>query len=62
VKNAGCMTIPGLTVNQAIVDDFLDWSSFDQSWPHGGYKADIEKEEDSSSNKENEWVAVPIDK
>jgi len=23
------MEIPGLTVNQAIVDNFLDWSSFD---------------------------------
>jgi len=23
------MEIPGLTVNQAVVDDFLDWSSFD---------------------------------
>jgi len=37
------MEIPGLTVNQTIIDDFLNWSSFDWSWPHGGYKVDIEK-------------------
>jgi len=55
------MEIPGLTVNQAIVDNFLDWLSFDWSWPHGGYKVDVEKDGDGSSNKENEWVAVPID-
>ena len=55
------MEIPGLTVNQAIVDDFLDWSSFDRSWPHGGYEADVEKDGDGSSNKENEWVAVLVD-
>jgi len=54
--------IPGLTVNQAIVDDFLNWSSFDWSWPHGGYEADVEKDGDGSSNKENEWVTVPVDK
>ena len=56
------MEIPGLNINQGIVDDFLDWSSFNRSWPHGGYEADVEKEEDGSSNKENEWVAVPINK
>ena len=56
------MEIPGLTVNQAIVDDFLDWSSFDRSWPHGGYEADVEKDGDGCSNKENEWIAVPVDK
>jgi len=55
------MEISGLTVNQSIVDDFLDWSSFDRSWLHGGYEADVEKEGDASSNKENKWVAVPID-
>ena len=33
--------IPGLTANQAAVDDFLDWLSFDRSWPHGGYEADV---------------------
>ena len=53
--------IPGLTVNQSIVDDFLDWSSCDRSWPHGGYKADVEKEEDGGSNKENKWVAFPVE-
>jgi len=50
-----------LTVNQSVVDDFVDWSSFDRSWPHGGYEADVEKDVDGSSNKENEWVAVPVD-
>jgi len=42
-----------------IVNDFLDWSSFDWSWPCGGYKADVDEEE-GTSNKENEWVAVPV--
>ena len=55
------MEIPGLTVNQTIVDDFLDWSSFSRSWPHGGYEADVEKDADGGSNKENKWVAVPVD-
>ena len=54
------MEIPGLTVNQSVVDDFLDWSSYDHSWPRGGYKADVEADGDESSNKENEWVAVPV--
>jgi len=40
------MEIPGLTVNQTVVDQFLDWSSFDRSWPHGGYEADMEKDGD----------------
>ena len=53
--------IPGLTVNQATVDEFLNWSSFDRSWPHGGYEADVEKDGDGDSNKENEWVTVPVD-
>jgi len=55
------MEVPGLTINQTIVDDFLYWSSFDRSWPHGGYKADVEKDIDEGSNKENEWVAVLVD-
>jgi len=56
------MEIPGLIVNQTIVDDFLDWSFFDRSWPHGGYEADVKKDGNAGSNKENEWVAVPVDK
>ena len=55
------MEIPGLTVNQTIVDDFLNWLSFDRSWPHGGYEADVEKDVDEGLNKENKWVAVPVD-
>jgi len=55
------MEIPGLTVNQAVVDDFLDWSSFDRTWPHGGYEADVEKDVDEDLNKENEWVTVLVD-
>jgi len=53
--------IPGLTVNQTTVNEFLDWSSLDRSWPHGGYEADVEKDGDGDSNKENKWVAVPVD-
>jgi len=53
--------IPGLTINQAIIDDFLNWSSFDRTWPHGGYKANIMKDSDGLSNKENEWVVVLVD-
>jgi len=56
------MDIPGLTVNQTTVDEFLDWSSFDRSWPHGGYEADTEKDVDEGLNKKNEWVAVPVNK
>ena len=55
------MEIPGLTVNQTTIDEFLDWSSFDRSWPHGGYEADVEKDGDGDSNKENKWVTVPVD-
>jgi len=55
------MEIPGLTINQTTIDEFLDWSSFDRSWPHGGYEADVEKDGDGDSNKENEWVAVLVD-
>jgi len=54
------MEIPGLTINQAVVNDCLDWLSFNRSWPHGGYKADVKREEEESSNKENEWVTVPV--
>ena len=54
------MEIPGLTVNQTTVE-FLNWSSFDRSRPHGGYEADVEKDGDGDSNKENEWVTVPVD-
>jgi len=53
--------IPSLTVNQTTINEFLDWSSFDRSWPHGGYEADVEKNVDGGLNKENEWVAVPVD-
>jgi len=53
--------VPGLTINQTTIDEFLDWSSFDRSWPHGGYKADVEKGGDGDSNKENKWIAVPVD-
>jgi len=53
--------VPGLTVNQRTIDELLDWSSFDRSWPHGGYEADVEKDGDGDSNKENEWVAVLVD-
>ena len=55
------MEIPGLTVNQTTVDKFLDWLSFDRSWPHGGYEVDVERDVDEGLNKENEWVAVPVD-
>jgi len=51
--------IPSLTVNQAIVDNFLDWSSFDRTWPHGGYEADVKRDDNGGSNKENKWVVVP---
>ena len=50
------MEIPCLTVNQTTVDEFLDWSSFDRSWPHSGYEANVEKDGDGDSNKENKWV------
>ena len=50
------MEIPGLTINQTTIDEFLD-----RSWPHGGYEVDVEKDGDGDSNKENEWVAVLVD-
>ena len=55
------MEIPGLTISQTTVDEFLDRSSFDRFWPHGGYEADVERDGEGGSDKENEWVAVPVD-
>jgi len=53
--------IPGLTVNQKIVDQYLDWQSYDKTWPHGGNEADDELDFDAlgDSNKENNWVVAP---
>jgi len=50
--------VPGLTVNQAIVDQYVDWQSYDKTWPHGGDDADDELDFDGlgESNKENKWV------
>jgi len=53
--------IPGLTVNQTTVDEFLDWSSFNRSWPHGGYEADVERDAEGGLDKENERVTIPVD-
>jgi len=50
--------IPGLTVNQEIVDQYLEWSSFDKTWPHGGNEADDEGDGLGDSDKENEWVVT----
>ena len=50
--------IPGLTVNQAIVDQYLDWQSYDKTWPHGGDEADDELDGMGNSDKENEWVVA----
>ena len=52
--------IPGLTVNQAIVNQYLDWQSFDKTWPHGGDEADDELDIDGmgDSDKENEWIVA----
>jgi len=54
--------IPGLTVNQATVDSYIDWQSYDKTWPHGGDVADDEDELDfdgvGESDKENEWVVA----
>jgi len=55
------MEIPGLTVNQSIVDEYLDWSDYDCAWLHQGLEGDVDGELDGGSNKENEWVAVPVD-
>ena len=51
--------VPGLTTNQAVVDNYLEWSSYDWTWPHGGYEADGEGDVEGGLNKENLWVAVP---
>jgi len=50
--------IPSLTVNQTVVDQYLDWQSYDRTWPHGGNKADDKLDFDGlgESDKENEWV------
>ena len=53
--------IPGLTVNQATVDQYLDWQSYDKTWPHGGDEANDELDFNGlgESDKENEWVVAP---
>ena len=52
-----------MTVNQAIVDEYLDWSDYDRAWLHQESEEDVGEEmADRGSNKENEWVAVPVDK
>ena len=52
--------IPGLTVNQTIVNQYLDWQSYDRTWPHGGDEADDELDFSGleGSDKENEWVVA----
>ena len=52
--------VPGLTVNQAVVDQYLDWQSYDKTWPHGGDEADDELDFSGleGSDKENEWVVA----
>jgi len=52
--------IPGLSANQ-VVDQYLDWQSYDKTWPHGGDDANNELDFDGigESNKENEWVVAP---
>jgi len=52
--------VPGLTVNQAVVDQYLDWQSYDKTWPHGGNEADDELDFSGlgESDKENEWVVA----
>jgi len=52
--------VPGLTVNQAIVDQYLEWQSYDKTWPHGGNEADDELDLDAlgDSDKENNWVVA----
>jgi len=52
--------IPGLTVDQATVDQYVDWQSYDKTWPHGGNDADDELDFDGlgESDKENEWVVA----
>jgi len=52
--------IPGLTANQAVVDQYVDWQSYDKTWPHGGDDADDELDFNGigESDKENEWVVA----
>jgi len=52
--------IPGLTVNQATVNQYLDWPSYDKTWPHGGDDTDDKLDFDGvgESDKENEWVVA----
>ena len=52
--------IPGLTANQATVDQYIDWQSYDKTWPHGGDDADDELDFDGlgESDKENAWVVA----
>jgi len=51
--------IPGLSANQ-VVDQYLDWQSYDKTWPHGGDDADDELDFDGigESDKENKWVVA----
>jgi len=52
--------IPGLTIDQATVDKYIDWQSYDKTWPHGGDDADDELDFDGlgESDKENAWVVA----
>jgi len=52
--------IPGLSADQ-VVDQYLDWQSYDKTWPHGGDDADNELDFNrmGESDKENEWVVAP---
>jgi len=51
--------IPGLSANQ-VVDQYLDWQSYDKTWPHGGDEADNELDFDGmgESDKENKWIVA----
>jgi len=51
--------IPGLSAVQ-VVDQYLDWQSYDKTWPHCGDEADDELEFNGmgESDKENEWVVA----
>jgi len=53
--------VPSLTVNQTVVNQYLDWWSYDRTWLHGGDEADDELDFDGlgESDKENEWVVAP---